>query len=513
MPCHNGYGTMTLDPLAPGRVAAGLQDNGVVWGYGQATWRTVDGGDGAAANFLSDGNLVLGSVSGYGAELRSYRNAAYQQSTTPPYVKPDGSLDSDGLPDPVTETVTRPGHAGPPVLAVGGNGPEPATVFGLRYEQPAAADAKWARLAVLPAGTSIWSFAAVDDATIYVGTSPPHVYRLDLSVAGWTPTELAGLPTIVTGRADPSGTITRIVVCPDGSLLAAYNDSAYTGGCSSGQIVHFDPRSATWACLTGTGTPLAQLPVFGLDVDDWGTVYAATEDQVFIADRPGAIWQDATAGLPQRGHLGHLRFIHYPGGGIELALGTWGWSVWKAIWQPPPNTPTPGKGAGPGLTFGSLVGSLVDGRLYEVGRDGHLRPVGPIDPELERAAMASAFAVVNRLGDLDQQLTAAGSATGSIGIDAEAELAGVSALANQLRRGLFALSALGANVPIRWAPTLRAELGNATGMVAEAARALSGRPAAQTPAVTAAIQVLNKTYIDYQKQLGAIVDAVRHTPG
>ena len=129
------------------------------------------------------------------------------------------------------------------MIAVGGNGPDPTTVFGLRYAKPDGSDAVWARLASLPTGVAIWSFAAADDATIYVGTAPPHVFRLDLSERGWTPTELPGMPSLVPGQPDPDAAITRIVVLPDGSITVAYNQSSYASGCSTGQILHRDVGS------------------------------------------------------------------------------------------------------------------------------------------------------------------------------------------------------------------------------------------------------------------------------
>jgi hypothetical protein len=482
VPCRNAYGTMTISPSTAGRVAVGLQDNGVVWGSGSGAWRTIGPGDGAAAVITSDNNVVIGSASAAGAAVLTPTATGYGASHTPPYVQADGTR-AGGLPDPITEAVVRPGHAGPPVLALGGNGPDPTTVFGLRYDKPDLSDAVWARLASLPTGTSIWSFAAADDATIFVGTSPAKVFRLDLSERGWTPTELTGMPTLIAGQPDPDGAITRIIVLSDGSMAVAYNESPYASGCTAGQLLHRDVSSGTWSRINGPGTGLELLPVFGLDVDTWGVIYAATDNHVFAAAGPSQPWHDMSAGLPRRVHLGHLRFVRYPSGGIALIAGTWGRSAWKATWYVPASLGRPGRQAGPGLTYNKLIGSLTDGRLYEFTRQG-LHPVGPIDPELQRRALASGAALVSRIGDLHAEILGA-AAELSDGPDdsaAGAALAAVEALHNQLARGLATLAAVSESTmswPLR--DLQRASL-QATADVVQAASGLAAAPSARIPA-------------------------------
>ena len=94
------------------------------------------------------------------------------------------------------------------------------------------------------------------------------------------------------GQPDPNAAITRIVVLPDGSIAVAYNESSYASGCSTGQILHRDVSSGTWSRLNGPGTGLDLLPIFGLDVDPWGVLYAATDNHVFVAAGIGQAWQD-----------------------------------------------------------------------------------------------------------------------------------------------------------------------------------------------------------------------------
>ncbi|MGZ4618882.1 MAG: hypothetical protein ACXV3F_09210 [Frankiaceae bacterium] len=481
VPCHNGYGNASVDPAVAGRIAGGLQDNGVAWGNG-GVWREFTGGDGAAAVYLADGRLVAGTTSAVGATLYTDSPPSVGSLGIPPYRRPDGTVVPAGLPDPVVEAVVAPGHAGPPVYAVGGNGPadEPNVVYGLRYGKPDASDAYWHPLATLPAGVAIWSAAAPTDATIYVGTAPAHVYRLDLDITGWPVTEMTGLPTLTSTQATPFPVITRLVPLADGSLLAVLTDSPYTGGASTGQILRYDRAAKAWGPpLNGPGLGLGQEPVFGLDVDPWGAVYTATDDAVYVADPLGAQWRAMSAGLPRRAHLGHLRFIRYGTGGIDLVLSTWGRSVWRAKWQRPPAGPGPGRTGGPGATFDRLIGSLADGRLYELV-NGRLVPVGPIDPVLEQRTIATATALTARTAELATALDNAASTPGAGGADGST--GPLRAVTNELQRGLATLETISV-VPQKWSPVdLSTYLTAASGMVREVAGALPGAGKPTTPA-------------------------------
>ncbi len=486
VPCHNGYGGMSVSPVQAGRLVAGLQDNGIVWGSGSGPWRTIGYGDGAVAIVLSDDN-VLSVAQGGGAELYLSTSTGYSDPRLPRYPKPDGTLatvidgsgndtgNPAGLPDSITEAVAHPGHAGPPVMALGGNGPDQTTVFGLRYNNPDGSDSIWARLASLPADVAFWSAGAADDAALYVGTTPPHVFRLDLSERGWTPTDLAAMPTLVAGQPDVSGTVTRIVVLPDGSLLVAYNESPYTGGCTLGQVLHFDPVAGTWTRLSGPGTGLDNVPIFGLEADPWGVLYASTDDKIYVANGVGQPWHDMSVGLPRRAHLGHLRFARYDNGGIALFAGTWGRSAWKATWYRPQPPKQPGRGSGPGLTYNHLIGSLADGRLYNLTHGG-LHPVGPIDPELERAARAAGATLVGSVAALHNTIWQTGErlndADGT-NPSAAAALAHVEALHNQLARGLGTLTTISES-PQSW-PVRDLERASveATALVSQAADRLA----------------------------------------
>jgi hypothetical protein len=126
------------------------------------------------------------------------------------------------------------------------------------------------------------------------------------------------------------------------------------------------------------------------------------------------------------------------------------------------------------LTYNRLIGSTVDGRLYELIHGG-LHPVGPIDPELERRARASAAILVARVTDLQTAVTFAGlqlSDGRKNDTDATVALAGVEALTNQLVSSLGTLSGI-SDLALSWPVSgLARTLTTATEHVAQATAAM-----------------------------------------
>jgi hypothetical protein len=110
--------------------------------------------------------------------------------------------------------------------------------------------------------------------------------------------------------------------------------------------------------------------------------------------------------------------------------------------------------------------------------------VGPIDPELQRRALASGAALVSRVGDLHAEILGA-AAELSDGPDDSAvgaALAAVEALHNQLARGLATLAAVSESTmswPLR--DLQRASL-QATADVVQATSGLAAAPSARIPA-------------------------------
>ena len=429
----------------------------------------------------SDNSLVIGSAFAAGAALSTATATGYAESHTPPYVQADGTRVA-GLPDPITEAVVHPGHAGPPVMALGGNDRPDDRV------RPSLRETRHLRCGLGAAGEPTGRRL---DLELRRGRRCHHLRR---HITG------PGLPTrprrtrMAADRVDRDADADRRSDRPrqrghphrrvsDGSIVAAYNESPYASGCTTGQLLRHDAASGGWSRINGPDTGLDLLPVFGLEVDSWGVLYAATDNQVFVADGPGQPWHDSSTGLPRRVHLGHLRFARYPNGGIALIAATWGRSAWKATWYVPASMGRSGRQAGPGLSYNRLIGSLIDGRLYQVTKQG-LHPVGPIDPELQRNALASGAALTLRVGDLHAQILHAGAELGD-GPDAptaSAALATVEALHNQLARGLATLAAM-SEAPQSWPleKLQRASL-QATADVVSATSALTATSSAQLPA-------------------------------
>lgn len=512
VPCHNSYGTTSADSGHPGLVAGGLQDNGVVWGNG-GPWHEILGADGGAAVHTTDGRLVACTDVGT-AQLFAQAPSTVVFLGQPPYRQPDGTLNTGGLNDPVMEAVSAPGHAGPPVVAVGGNGPpgEANLVFGLRYQNPDASDARWDLLATLPKGVNIWSVAAPTDATIYVGTNPAHVYRLDLDVTGWPVTELTGLPPLSSNSPTATQVITRLVALPDGSVLAAYTDSPYTGGAITGQILRYNPTTSAWnKPLNGPGTGLDFEPIFGLEVDPWGVLYAATDDAIYVADKVGAPWQKMPDGLPRRAHLGNLRFMRYPDQGIDLFVTTYGRGTWRARWAPPPTPPSGPRLTGPGLTFNLLIGDVSDGRLYML-RSGRLLPVGPIDPQTEQRARVAATTLTDRATELAAALDAeTRNATGQV--DPVPAIGQLRAWTNQLQRGISTLEFISLDPRRSQLDYVRANLTDATDMIRAIVTALPHRNRTSVPRpVAAAADQLAAALTAYLAAMGDLNSAAQASP-
>ena len=113
-----------------------------------------------------------------------------------------------------------------------------------------------------------------------------------------------------------------------------------------------------------------------------------------------------------------------------------------------------------------------------------LHPVGPIDPELQRQALASGAAFASRVGDLHAQILGAAADLSDSSDDptAGAALATVEALHNQLSLGLATLAAVSESTtswPLR--DLQRAGL-QATADVVMATSGLAAAPSAHLPA-------------------------------
>jgi hypothetical protein len=312
----------------------------------------------------------------------------------------------------------------------------PNQVFGL-FADAGGADPKWRHLVDLPTGSFPWAFASADGSRVFIAsTVDPNgngvgqqafVHSLDTASGGLT--QLGSIPPIIDGQADEQAAVGHLVLHADGTLLAGYNALLSTRDGYGGQVLAWTDARGSWARAAGHGLVWPGHGIFGLAVDDWGVCYASTDDAVYTAPGPNGPWQRNSDGLVQRPHLGHIRFVRYPNGGVELFASTFGWGAWHAHWSRPSNRKPLPHGA---VAFNRLIGSLVDGKLYQIGPHG-LTPVGPIDPELMRRAQAEFADLVAGADRLADTL-------GEVGADATGgDVAGWSALRNSVERGLAVL--------------------------------------------------------------------------
>jgi hypothetical protein len=356
------YGSTSASPSAPGMVAGGLQDNGVVYAVPRATpWRSVQGGDGALAMFIAPGQLVSSNQEGPAGISRSQSALTLSDPSTIPIKRSGNRRDTNGLPDPVAERV-QDGvpeliKSGQRMYAVGGNGQPPQTLYGL-FANPDGGNAAWRKLVDLPGSPAahIWSVASQTGATVFVGTATntdkkgnvtaAAVYRVD---AGQSPASaLPPVPTFSGGASDPNGIVSRIVLPTGQQPTVAYN--AYP----QGVVLTATGSGASTSWSVATGLPGSQ--VFGLAVDPLGNVYAATDDQVFISRDGAQSFTSVSDGLPRRPHSSHL-FTSQHHTGVTLYMSTFGRSVWTARW-------ITRLGEESGIAFGRLVGARNGGGLY-----------------------------------------------------------------------------------------------------------------------------------------------------
>jgi hypothetical protein len=462
------YGHLDASPFTPGLVAGGLQDNGVAWTEGKP-WRRTTPGDGSTCAFLAnnenEGLVYCTSLDNDRARQSLWQHFDLSRGATVPLTKEDGTTEP-GLINPVAEQVVAPAYArnARKMYAVGGYGQEPNVVYGL-FADDDAGNPSWEHVVTLPDTASIWAFASADGSLVHVGAaSPPAVYAVDPEQRTARP--LGDVSQLSIVGSNPS--VTRIVLLSDGTVVAACNTD------KSGVVAAYDAANDRWEPLTGGASGLSDQSVYGLEADPWNVLYAATDDHVHVSYNRGQQWHDMSAGLPRRAHLGYLRFIHYPSGGIALYLSTFGRSLWRARWLPAEQAPRPGTGGGLGLAWNQLVGSLADGRLGQWTGHG-FKPVGPIDPELSREAAAHFAGVLAGAARLAGAVATAREALSShaAGSEAFVAVARCEALSNQLARGLAVLTQIGSTPTKDLDGDLLETARHATALVTESARGLT----------------------------------------
>jgi hypothetical protein len=324
-------GTLGVSHEVPGLIAAGLQDNAVVYGQHRAgsdstPWTYMSGGDGGSAEFLS----AVAPLAPFGSNGVLWANFTDRQEFA------DVTFDSAhhrwsvsngadvligtgenagsklvGIVAAVTNpTVRRDGQL---MYAVGAGGVNwtNVAVYGL-FASDNGSDRHWDQIATLQDIDSVSSIAVSDGSLIAVAAPNGSVHLLDIEAAD-SPTVPPGLP--------PGPGVWRLLVSSDGADVIAARADLY--GDSGGDVWRLSVVDGHWARID-----LPRTNWFGLALAPDETLYVAGLDGVYqIADRGRGEVSDFSAGLPRKAQCTDLRFVE-DSRGTFLYASTWGWSLW-----------------------------------------------------------------------------------------------------------------------------------------------------------------------------------------
>lgn len=335
-PAHtSGFdGSFASSPVAPGVVAGGLQDLGVVWGQiaSEAPWKQLRGGDGLRCAFLRSGQLLWTSNGSPAPQISEWTGSTFSD-TKPVLVA--GLKRSRGAPtglqDPVPSgpshafrntilaTVPRPSHRDDANNLMQALGAVSAEVYGL-FSNDSGGGAHWVYLATVPIDPDTYAVSSLGTFhgdNVYVGTTDGRIFALDTGQG-------AVLETTVTTRTDDQHPITHICAyAADGSAYAVHDT----------QLIRLD--NLKWDSLGGL--PLETL--FGVTVDldsaqPVPPVFVSTDGRVYSSRDAGTTWKVASIGLPERPQCGDLSIGPTMDGSRALYVATFGSSVW---WTPVPD--------------------------------------------------------------------------------------------------------------------------------------------------------------------------------
>jgi hypothetical protein len=334
-------GTIDISSELSGILAAGVQDNGNLSARFRPTpgpWRSVDGGDGGWNASVVGGYIhnVKGEATIGAAPLSPDVQVAVLPVTVPP------PPNTAGLAATYGEPVMTPSHrnsAGRLLLAAAAANGE-STVYGLYDDLGPAPALHWERMGAIASDDTATAFASFNGDTIHVGSGSGRMYAVDPDTGASTE-QVVKLPQPNPSTRMKGGIILRIVgfdaqtmfALLIGAVETKLDGSAVLGTPAvQGYILKLEGN--VWTPTAGAGLP--NMFVYGLvAVAASNTrvergLLAATDDAVYISRDDGKSWNRASAGLPRRPHCGDLRFALDTLGEANIALGTFGRSVWLA---------------------------------------------------------------------------------------------------------------------------------------------------------------------------------------
>jgi hypothetical protein len=332
-PCaRGGWGRTTASYQIPGLIGGGLQDNNDVycvrWPNGSATpWRAVPPDwqyDGQSITFLRTGDALFA----YG----DYRVAHWEAPTlvaddSPiPINRPHtgATRAGDGLNSGPTTIVNSPqwrNSSGKLMFAVAASAG--SDLYGL-FADDDGANKQWDYLTTVPvpAGSIISALNSGSGRQILVGARAAGMIWLVDMEHGVEIVPCSGLPA----SSDRNAFVLDIIMQSDMGMLEAFAVwDDYSHG--TGAIYH----TTDFRSWTPIGTGLPGTPIFCM-ATDWTvqpkTLFAATDDRVYVSRNNGASWTEESSGLPRRPHCSDLAFVTHPDGTRWLHLSTYGWSTW-----------------------------------------------------------------------------------------------------------------------------------------------------------------------------------------
>lgn len=331
------YGVFSPSRRVPGLIAGGLQDNGNVYAAldsGSNEFRQLEGSDGHVTLFIETGH-VLHYNSNEVDKVTVHRWDGSQfvdGSVVPVYTSGPGSTDvSSGLPRAVIEAVSLPlfrsTNSGQLMYAMAcafGS----SDVYGL-FSNEDGGSMHWDYIGTIPTSMDngqVWALASLHGDNVFAGTQDGRIFAL--SPRSKQPFEL-GVPI----RDTKPGEIWRICVLRDGVAYASYCSQNNEGFLLQSNFFSWDPLGNNDNVARGIDFPAGEGPIYGFDIDRGAnphTLFAATDNHVFVSRDEGDTWKLATKGLPRRSHCTELRAVAHDNGQRFLYLSTFGRSAWRA---------------------------------------------------------------------------------------------------------------------------------------------------------------------------------------
>ena len=324
-------GAMSASPTVAGLIAGPTQDNGNLFcdleNSNNKAWQFFEGGDGGIMCFLSNGLLLsVSNEDAFFAKLSRWSGSAFVQKTAVPVTSPSANA-LTVLGD--AQAVTTPSFALPDsqklmfaVAATANAFGQLINVYGL-FTNGSIDNAEWQLIATLSLQPSdaITSVASLTGHQVFAGTKQGRIFSF---APFQTPFELVVSPS-------DKGPVHHITVVRDALAFALY-DGPFTKAVLQSEFFNWDPLGSNDNVARGLNLDSTE-NFIAMTVDretNPFTLYACTDNNVFVSRDEGDTWLLATTHLPSRSHCTSFAIGAARPSGRHLYLSTYGRSVWQA---------------------------------------------------------------------------------------------------------------------------------------------------------------------------------------